>query len=308
VPSTGYILQQVANALVVGSFYSLLAVSYALVHGLTNRIVLSFGEMAMFGAFCAVYAVIIGQSANLVTAAALALALIGTAAISAGVGLATYRAVFAPLMAARSQILLIASISLGIVVQEIMRLQSNGREQWLEPIWNSPLHVQEASGFVVQVSVIQAVVVGGASLLLAAILLLLRRSQLGRMWRACSQDGGLTALIGIDVRRVAAVTFVIASIYAGSAGLIVAVYYGGVSFYMGIMLGLKALFASIIGGFGTVGGAIVGAFILAGLETVWSAFFPLDYRDAAVFLIILLLLVLRPEGLLGVRLRTDHER
>ena len=307
-PSSGYILQQLSNALVVGAFYSLLAVSYALVHGLTNRIILSFGEMAMFGAFCAVYAVLTGMSLNLVTMAILALAFISTAIFSAGVGLASYRLVFAPLMTARSQILLIASISLGIVVQEVMRIQSNGREQWLQPIWNAPVHVQELNGFTFQLSVMQVVVVGGAVVLLAAILLMLKRSPLGRLWRACSEDGGLTALIGIDVRRVAAITFVIASVYAGWAGLIVAIYYGGVSFYMGIMLGLKALFASIIGGFGTIGGAILGAFILAGLETVWSAFFPLDYRDAAVFLIILLLLVLRPEGLLGVRLRADHER
>ena len=74
------------------------------------------------------------------------------------------------------------------------------------------------------------------------------------------------------------------------------------------MLGLKALFASMIGGFGTIGGAIAGAFVLAFLETAWAAFFPLGYRDAAVFAIVLSLLVIRPEGLLGVRLRKDYER
>jgi branched-chain amino acid transport system permease protein len=76
---------------------------------------------------------------------------------------------------------------------------------------------------------------------------------------------------------------------------------------MGLMLGLKALFASIIGGFGTLGGAVTGAFVLAFLETIWATFFPLGYRDVAVFMLILSLLVIRPQGLLGERLRTDYE-
>lgn len=307
-PSSGYIIQQLANALVVGSFYCLLAVSYALVHGLTNRIVLSFGEMAMFGAFCAVFTVIAAYSVGTSTALVLVLAFATTAVITGAAGLAGYKMVFASLIEGRSQTLLIASISFGIVVQEVMRIQSNGRETWLEPIWNEPFHMADAGGFIVQVSWMQLTVVTGSAALIVLLVATLRHTQLGRLWRACSEDRTLSELIGIDVKRVTAVTFLIASVYAGAAGYIVAVYYGGVSFYMGIMLGLKALFASIIGGFGTIGGAITGAFVLALLETVWSAFFPLDYRDAAVFLIVLTLLVLRPEGLLGMRLRPDYER
>lgn len=307
-PNSGYIIQQISNALVAGSFYSLLAVSYALVHGLTNRIVLSFGEMAMFGAFCTLYAAIVAVSFNLGTAVVLAVAFIVTAIECGGVGFGTYKIVFAPLMSGRSQTLLIASISVGIVVQECMRIQSHGREQWLEPIWNSPVYMDSSSGFTVEITLMQVFVVASAVVLTCILFAVLRRTWLGRVWRACSQDRMLTELIGIDARRVSATTFVIASLYAGAAGFILGTYYGGVSFYMGIMLGLKALFASIIGGFGTIEGAVTGAFVLAFLETLWSAFFPLAYRDVAVFMIILSVLVVRPEGLFGARLRADYER
>jgi branched-chain amino acid transport system permease protein len=305
---TGYVVQQVFNALVVGSFYSLLAVSYALVHGLTNRIVLSFGDMAMFCAFAALYAVLAALTLGAHTATMLAAGLAGSMLSAAALGLFSLKAVFAPLMTGRSQTLLIASVSLGLVLQETMRLQSGGREQWLEPVLGNAAIEGMAGGFMIRISAMQMLIIGGTAAILLAMSGALRWTKLGRLWRACSEDAPLAKLIGIDVGKVTSLTFVVAAVYAGAAGFTLALYYGGVSFYMGLMLGLKALFASIIGGFGTIGGAIAGAFVLAFLETAWAAFFPLGYRDAAVFAIVLSLLVIRPEGLLGVKLRRDYER
>jgi branched-chain amino acid transport system permease protein len=304
---SGYIAQQLANAAVVGCFYSLLAVSYALVHGLTNRIVLSFGDMAMFSAFVAVYATIIGLTAGIGTEAALAGAAGAVLVCAAALGIGSLPSIFAPLIKGRSQTLLIVSLSFGLVLQEVMRLQSGGREQWLEPMFGHALVERPAGGFLVRISFMQGLIIGGTAAILAAIFATMRWTGLGRSWRACSEDAGLAALIGIDVRLITALTFVGAAIFAGAAGLTVGIYYGGVSFYMGLVFGLKALFASIIGGFGTIAGAVTGAFVLALLETLWAAFFPLGYRDVAVFAMILSLLIIRPQGLLGVTLRRDHE-
>jgi len=304
---SGYIAQQFCNALVVGCFYSLLAVSYALVHGLTNRIVLSFGDMAMFGAFVAVYAMIILLTMGSGTEAALAGAGVAVVACAAALGIASLRCLFAPLIGGRSQTLLIVSLSLGLVLQEAMRLQSGGREQWLEPMLGDAILENEAGGFMVRVSLMQGVIMAGTAVILAATFALMRWTALGRFWRACSEDAGLAALLGVDVRRITALTFTGAAIFAGAAGLTVGVYYGGVSFYMGLVLGLKALFASIIGGFGTIAGAVAGAFVLALLETLWAAFFPLGYRDVAVFAMVLSLLIIRPQGILGVTLRKDYQ-
>jgi branched-chain amino acid transport system permease protein len=307
-PSSGYIVQQLTNALIIGSFYSLLAVAYALVQGLTNRIVLAFGDMAMFSAFVAVYSVIIGLTLGLRTEAALVFALAAGLVCAAALGASSLSALFAPLIRGKSQTLLIVSLSFGLILQEVMRMQSGGREQWLEPLLGSALVEGELGGFTVRVSVMQATVIGVAGVFLSGMLAIMRWTALGRLWRACSQDAALASLIGIDVRQVTRLTFICAAMFAGAAGLTVGTYYGGVSFYMGLMLGLKALFASIIGGFGTLGGAVAGAFALALLETLWGAFFPLDYRDVAVFALILSFLILRPEGLLGISTRKDHER
>jgi branched-chain amino acid transport system permease protein len=307
-PSSGYIVQQLTNALIIGSFYSLLAVAYALVHGLTSRIVLAFGDIAMFIAFVAVYAVITALSLGLSTEAALMFALASGLLCAAALGAASLSTLFAPLIGGKSQTLLIVSLSFGLVLQEIMRMQSGGREQWLEPLLGTALVEGELGGFTVRISFMQATVIGVAGIFLGSMAAIMRWTALGRLWRACSQDAALASMIGIDVRQVTRLTFICAAIFAGAGGLTVGTYYGGVSFYMGLMLGLKALFASIIGGFGTLGGAVAGAFTLALLETLWAAFFPLDYRDVAVFALILSFLILRPEGLLGMSMRKDYEK
>ncbi len=306
--SLAYALQQISNALVVGSFYSLLAVSYALVHGLTNRIVLSFGDMAMFAAFCAAYGALIAFSLGVEAGAAMIIAMAAAAVCSAALGRFAYGSVFAPLLGVRSQALLIASASLGLVIQEVMRLQSRGREQWLEPILNSPLLEMSDGGFALRVTTIQALIVAVTFFLIACLFGVLRLTRLGRLWRACSQDRALSVLLGVDVQLVTATAFVLAAVFAGAAGFTLAIYYGGVSFSMGLMLGLKALFASMIGGFGTIAGAVAGAFVLAALETAWTTFFNIGYRDVAVFGLVLVLLTVRPEGLLGVTLRSDSDR
>jgi branched-chain amino acid transport system permease protein len=305
--SVGYVIQQFFNALVIGSFYSLLAVSYALVHGLTNRIVLSFGDMAMVGSFSAIYAAIIGLALGLNAPAVVAVAAIGTGVCLAALGVASFNVIFSPLIRGKGQTLLIVSISFGLVLQEIMRLQSGGREQWLEPMLSEAIIETPITGFMVRVSAMQMLIIGAAAALLLMMFAVLRWTRVGKFWRACSEDVSLAALLGIDVRKVTTLSFIAASVYSGAAGVTLAIYYGGVSFYMGLMLGLKALFASIIGGFGTLGGAVTGAFVLAFLETIWATFFPLGYRDVAVFMLILSLLVIRPQGLLGERLRTDYE-
>jgi branched-chain amino acid transport system permease protein len=305
--SSGYIAQQLANTLIIGSFYSLLAVSYALVHGLTNRIVLAFGDMAMFSAFAAIYSAVVAGSMGLGLPAILGTALLSTFVCSAALGLFSLKSVFAPLMRGKNQALLIVSISFAVVLQEIMRLQSGGREQWLEPMLGEAMVEAPSGGFMVRISFLQGLIVAAAAMFLLSLWAVVRWTMAGRLWRACSEDSALAELIGIDVRKVMTLTFSAAAVYAGAAGFTLAIYYGGVSFYMGLMLGLKALFASIIGGFGTLGGAVAGAFVLAFLETLWGAFFPLEYRDVAVFAVILSLLIIRPEGLLGAKLREDHE-
>jgi branched-chain amino acid transport system permease protein len=240
-------------------------------------------------------------------ALALTFVFLAGAAGTAALGDSLQRGIFSPLIKAPSQAIMIASIGVSIVLQEAMRLHSGGREQWLPPFATNTLVEGDFDGFSVRISLMQALTFLLAGGLLASLGIVLKTSRAGRYWRACTQNRTLAELCGVNVERVTRLTALASALFAAASGWILAVTYGGVSFYMGLVLGLKALFASIIGGFGTIGGAVAGGIALAVLETSWTALFPIIYRDVAVFLVIILLLVLKPEGLLGVAVRRDSE-
>lgn len=305
--STGYVIQQMVNASLVGALYSLLAVAYALLHGVTNRIVLSFGDMATFGAFAAIYAMMFMLAANWQVGLAISAVFLIAAVSAAALGAVMQIGLFTPLVRSPTQAIMIASIGASIMLQEGLRVRSAGREQWLSPIFANPLVNIDFDGFVVHVTGMHFLILGVSTVLMTALALVLGKSRAGRLWRACSQNIALAQLCGIDTDRVLAWTGAAAAAFAAASGWIIAIGYGGVSFYMGLVLGLKALFATIIGGFGTIEGAIVGGFLLAGIETIWSAYFPIVYRDVAVFLIVILIFIIKPDGLLSVGLRRDSE-
>lgn len=307
VRSTGYVLQQLVNACLVGALYSLLAVAYALLHGITNRIVLSFGDIATFGAFGTIYMMLLMLTSNWQVGLAITLAFVIAGASTAALSAMLQKGVFTPLVRSPTQAIMIASIGASITLQEGLRVQSAGREQWLSPIYAQPLVNIDFDGFSVHVTGMQILILAVAAVLLTGLTLVLARSQAGRLWRACSQNLALAQLCGIDTSRVLTLTAATAGAFAAVSGWIIAIGYGGVSFYMGLVLGLKALFATIIGGFGTIGGAIVGGFLLAGIETLWSAYFPIVYRDVAVFSIVILIFIIKPDGLLSADLRRDSE-
>jgi branched-chain amino acid transport system permease protein len=305
--STGYVVQQLVNASLVGALYSLLAVAYALLHGITNRIILSFGDMATFGAFAAIYAMMFMLADNWQTGLAIAAVFLIAAVSTAALGAVMQMGIFTPLVRSPTQAIMIASIGASITLQESLRIHSAGREQWLSPLFADPLVNVDFDGFVVHVTGMHFIILSVSAVLMTSLALVLTRSRAGRLWRACSQNIALAQLCGIDTDRVLTWTGAAAAGFAAVSGWIIAIGYGGVSFYMGLVLGLKALFATIIGGFGTIGGAIVGGFLLAAIETIWTAYFPIVYRDVAVFLIVILIFIIKPDGLLSVGLRRDSE-
>ena len=293
-----YFLQQCLNAVQVSAFYGLLAIAYVLLYGIANRINLAFGAIAMWGAHLAASGMFIlvalspfGIMATVLLAIAYALA--GTAAL----GFVVQRNVIRPLVTRRSLAILIATIGLAIVLEELVRLASHGRDRWLSPMLDEPLVVLASGDFAVQISEMRGLVMLISFALAAGLILFMSRHRFGRDWRACSQDLRMAALCGIDVDLTLALSFVISSAYAAASGAVIALYYGNVSFHMGAMLGLKTLLAAVIGGLGSIGGALAGAFLLGFLESFWSAYFAVEYRDVVVFGALALVMIFRPRGL-----------
>jgi branched-subunit amino acid ABC-type transport system permease component len=302
----GYWLQQAINCLVLASFYVTLATAYALLQGITNRIILSFGDFATYGAFAAVYAALWALLDGADGIAVVAIALFAGLTAAAALGRVSHALVFAPIIRGSGQAVMIASIGLSIVLQEVMRLQSDARDQWLPPLFSGGIGLT-GGVFPVQIGKTQLAVIATTFGAIAGLLAMMRYSTIGRLWRATSQNALLAQLSGVNTGAVFQWSFVAASMLASIAGWTIAVAYGGVSFAMGLVLGFKAMFAAIIGGFGTIGGAIAGGIFLAFVETVWTAAFPMAYRDVATFGIIILILTLKPEGLLGNEQRRESE-
>jgi branched-chain amino acid transport system permease protein len=295
---SAYLLQQTLNALQVSAFYALVAVAYVLFHGMTGRFNLAFGALAMWAGY-----LMVGGLGGLLWRSALPvgvliLAVGALAVLSTGLtGAVAGRLVARPLLRHPPLAMLVATIGVAIVLEEAMRLAAGSRELWIRPLLGRPLLGIDAPGFPVQVTLMQAAVFGLCVTLALALVWLIDRRPFGRLWRACAQDLRMAELLGVDAGRVFATTMLLSSAYAGAAGALIGLYYGSASFYMGFMIGTKALFVAILGGLESVRGAFAGALLLGAFESFWSAWFPGDFRDVAVFTVLTCLLVLRPAGL-----------
>ncbi len=294
------VLQHALLALPQIAVYALLAPAYALIYGLIGRINLAFGELAVIGGQGALLGAVaggmLGDGAPLMMLlGALLLALAAAATHAEAVG----RLVVAPLGRAGGQPLLVATAGLSAALMEYVRLSQSDGIRWSPPMLGAPVVVAQSADFAVTVT--QGAIMFSALALIAGGLLLmgLRASRYGREWRATAEEPVAAALLGIDTRAVLIKAMVVSGVLAGLAGFIITAHYGGVGFSGGLAVGLKALIAAILGGIGSVGGAMLGAVALGLFEAAWAAMLPLHLREAAVFTLLVALLVIRPGGLLG---------
>jgi branched-chain amino acid transport system permease protein len=302
-PSIAYLAQQFVNAIALSAIYALLATAYSLIYGITGRINLAFGEIAMLGAYGAVGAIAVlvalGRDDPLAgVAVALAVAAAFSGLWSAVIG----RYVIAPLHARHrlGQPILVATAGLAITLQELMHLSQGVRERWVPPLFKEPIALARAGAFVVTVTPLQIAVVICTLVAAAAMLWLFTRTRFGLSWRAYADDPQTAALLGVDGSRLLSITFVLAGLSTGLAGAVVGVYYGNVGSAMGTMLGLKALIAALLGGIGSVPGAFLGGLVVGLIETAWSAYFDMTLRDLVIYTFLVVLFLLRPGGLFGL--------
>ncbi len=303
-PGVAYWVQQVVNALPVSAVYAFLAVAYALVYGLVNRINLAFGEIAIVGGYASVATVLsfgTGLAAGPVggVAAAVVVALGGALLHGSLVGATIGELVFKPLARANHRSFLIATIGLSIFLMEAMRLASGSRDRWIQPVLNDPI-VLFGGSFEVTLTAMKALEIAGAVAVLAGLILLMTRSSFGREWRAVADDGLMARLLGVDAGRVAVLTFAYSSALAALAGGFGALHYGQATYGAGTMVGLKALGAALLGGIGSLPGAAAGGLVIGLVETMWSAGMPGEWRDVVILAVLILVLVFRPQGLFGV--------
>lgn len=297
-------VQQLLNGLILGSLYALVALGYTMVYGILELINFAHGEIVMLGAMVAVSLLTWLVAAGVPVPFALMLALAAAITICTLTGVLVERVAYRPLRSAPRLAPLITAIGVSIVLQNLAMIIW-GRQYLSFP---AVLDVQVYHWLGAAVTNVQLLIIVVAAATMAG-LLLVRRTRLGRAMRATAQNREVASLMGVDVNRVIAATFALGSALAAVAGLLIAAYYGIAHYNMGFILGLKAFSAAVLGGIGNIPGALLGGLLLGLIESLGAGyigdltggFLGSHYQDIFAFFILILVLVLRPSGLLGER-------
>lgn len=292
-----YFFQQFLNGLHIGAIYSLLAFGYVLVNGVLHRTNLAHGAIFAFcGQTMILIAVFGWQVLWMTLPMTIAVAIIATFAYAALTGIVLSRNVFEPLAERSPTAIVVATLGVLLVLTELARIAAQTHDFWLPPMLATPVVFAEAGGYKVTLTVIQLLNCAIVAAVLVASALTLARSRFGRDWRAVSDDPAAAAMCGVDTRFVFRGAVLAGALSAALAGMLAVLYFGNIGFGSGLVFGLKILFVTAVGGYSSPVRAAIGAAGFGVAESLWSGYFPLEWRDAWMFLFLAAMLVLRFGG------------
>jgi len=281
-------LQQLINGLSLGSIYALIALGYTMVYGIIKLINFAHGDMYMIGAY-------IGYMGITVFHLPFFPALIFSMAFCAVLGMVIERIAYKPLRNATRIAALITAIGVSFFL-EYTTMRFMGAE-----VKTFPAVLSDKSWIIygLRINFQQLVIFATSIILMVLLQIIVRRTKIGRAMRAVSVDADAAKLMGVDVNATISFTFAIGSALAAAAGILVGVYYNSINPLMGMAPGLKAFVAAVFGGIGIIPGAMVGGFAIGLTETMVSGYASSLYKDAVVYVLLILILLLKPSGLLG---------
>lgn len=295
-----YLLQQLVNGLEIGSLYALIALGYTLIYGILELLNFAHGDVFMIGAFFAAGVstlLVHNQAAAIPGGLVVGLMMLAAMGGAGGLGVAIERVAYRPLRNASRLAPLITAIGVSLFLESAVQ------------VWISPAPVLVPSNALVPQTVLRsgsvetpltgALLFGVAIVLMIALDLFIFRTRFGSAMRATAQDREAATFMGIDVDRVIMLTFLIASALAGLGGVLFALRYANIDFFMGYLLGIKAFTAAVIGGIGNVRGAMFGGLLLGVFESLAGGFISTQFQDTFVFLALIIVLLVRPQGLFG---------
>jgi len=302
-----YFVQQLINGITLGSIYGLIAIGYTMVYGIIGMINFAHGDVFMVGAFISLIVITaLGFTASTgigLIILALILVLVCAMVISSVYGWTLERMAYRPLRGSFRLAPLITAIGISIVLQNYIQIAQGARVKPLQPIisggYTIMSRVDENGEFLVQISNIQIAIIVVTLALMGIFSLIIAKTSLGRAQRACEQDQKMASLLGINVDRTISTTFVMGAALAAVAGLMFLLYYGVIDFFIGFIAGVKAFTAAVLGGIGSLPGAMLGGLVIGLIETFWSAYFSVEYKDVAAFAMLAIVLIFLPQGLLG---------
>jgi len=301
------LLQQLINGITLGSVYALVALGYTMVYGIIGLINFAHGELVMIGALTAISVIkaLLAAGLGLPPAVLLMAGLLVATPLCMLMAYAMERVAYRPLRRAPRLAPLITAIGVSIVLQNLaMLVWGRGYFSFPDIIEVTTYHV---AGAVVTRQ--QILIVSLAAALMAGLVFIVNRTRLGLAMRATAENAPVAALMGVDANRVIVAAFLLGAALAAIAGLMVSAYYGIAHYYMGFMLGLKAFTAAVLGGIGNIAGAMLGGLLLGVIESLGAGyigdftggFLGSNYQDVFAFFVLVIVLTVRPSGLLGER-------
>ena len=291
--------QQLTNGLAVGSIYALIALGYTMVYGVLKLINFAHGDLFTIGAYLGMTLLgsfalheTIGPFVGLVV---LALMVMGLVAI---LGAIVERTAYRPLRESPRLSAVVSALGASIFLQNAVMLLYGARFQ----VYPEDLIPETAIDlFGLYIPLVRILVLGVSLVLMAALYTFIQKTRIGTAIRAAAIDQDAARLMGIDVNRVILLVFLIGPALGGAAGLMVGLQYGQINFTMGWTYGMKAFTAAILGGIGNIPGAMLGGLLLGVIEAMGSAYISIAWKDAIAFFVLILILIVRPTGLLGER-------
>lgn len=301
-----YALQQLINGITLGMIYGLIAVGYTMVYGIIGMINFAHGDVFMIGAFLSLISLTLLSGFGVTSVPlALLLTLVFAAGIASLYGYSIERLAYRPLRGSFRLAPLISAIGMSIVLQAFAQISQGARVKVIQPQVPGGVQIMNVEGFAVQMTWMQMIIIAVTLIVLGGFTYMVTATPLGRSMRACEQDRKMAGLLGIDTDRTISLTFVIGAALAAVAGLLFLLYYGVIDFFIGFLAGVKAFTAAVLGGIGSLPGAVLGGLAIGLIETFWSAYFSVQYKDVAAFSVLIIVLIFMPTGLLG---RADVEK
>ncbi|RIK36739.1 MAG: branched-chain amino acid ABC transporter permease [Chloroflexi bacterium] len=293
--------QTLINGLTLGSVYALIALGYSMVYGILKLLNFAHGDIYMIGAYLGygVYLLFNADEVALIPTALvivimLVVAMVGAGLVSVGVERFAYRPLrYAPRLAP-----LISALGVSFVLQNLMQIIAGPRPLSIGSGKLIPTSASVAFGGA-NIHLSRLLIIGVALILMLALTYFVQRTRLGRAMRAVAMDLDAAQMMGVNVNQVIVVTFFIGALLAGAAGVLVGIVFFSIRHTMGFLAGLKGFTAAVVGGIGSIPGALLGGLLLGLAESFTAVYISVTFNDAVAFMLLVFILLVRPNGLLG---------
>ena len=288
-----YILEQCVNGLQLGAVYALIALGYTMVYGVLRLINFAHGDIFMLGTFFAYFLISkFGMPIYLV--------FFTTMFLTALVGYLMEKIAYRPLRNAPKISLLITAVGVSLFLEYFCSLKTVFTADYIA--FPRPFEVEVYDLKIITLTNIQIIIFASTFASLALLYLLIYKTKHGRAMRAVSHDRETASLMGIDIDTTISLTFIVGGALAGMGGILYGIAYPQINVFMGIMPGIKSFIAAVLGGIGIIHGAVIGGLIIGLSEVFVSAFVSSTFRDGFIFIILILVLLIKPSGIFGKRI------